>query len=243
MPRCGSLPHSSRHTALPTTAPGTPADHSPQHLPLPLGRGSGGLYHGAQPPARGSGPSTGPDDSCTGALSQKAGGHVSISGVTPDMRPCAPASLSTCSFLQGSLFPRNLLQILLQMPPLDRLDLEPLAGHQGPQLRLHGHRVCPSSPRAFRGHAVALSTTAARQAPFSAGWEWSLELAAGHCRKTCDPSQPSARSSLSHPHATAVLACAAELLWHWHVHPRLWERAGNAPCSPVPVGFSCCASL
>lgn len=170
-------------------------------------------------------------------------GHVSISGVTPDMRPCAPASLSTCSFLQGSLFPRNLLQILLQMPPLDRLDLEPLAGHQGPQLRLHGHRVCPSSPRAFQGHAVALSTTAARQAPFSAGWEWSLELAAGHCRKTCDPSQPSARSSLSHPHATAVLACAAELLWHWHVHPRLWERAGNAPCSPVPVGFSCCASL
>lgn len=29
---------------------------------------------------------------------------------------------------------------------------------------------CPSSPRADLGHAVALSTTAARQAPFSAVW-------------------------------------------------------------------------
>lgn len=165
MPRCGSLPRSSRHTALPTTAPGNPADHSPQHLPLPLGcqkgtplgRGSGGLYHGANPQQGAPGPPQGQMTPAQVPCPRKLEGHVSISGVTPDMHPCTVASLSTWSSLQGSLFPCNLLQILLQMPPLDRLDLEPLAGPQGPQLWLHGHRVsiiasCRSGPCRGRQH-------------------------------------------------------------------------------------------
>lgn len=94
--------------------------------------------------------------------------HVSISGVTPDMHPGTVAPLFMCSSLQWAPFPCSLLQILLQMPPLDRLGLEnPWQGIRGRSSGCMG-TGCPSLLRAALGHAMALSTTAAMRAPFSA---------------------------------------------------------------------------
>lgn len=67
-----SPPH--RSTWRPRCPPPHPPPLSGCQKGTPLGRGSGGLYHVAESPARGSRPLTGPDDSCAGALSQKAGG-------------------------------------------------------------------------------------------------------------------------------------------------------------------------
>lgn len=98
------------------------------------------------------------------------------------------------------------------MPPLDRLGLEPLAGHQGPDLWLHGHRV--------HHHLVQIWATPWPTAPLQPGKPPSLqglELAAGQLQENLSPpvpsSHPSAPSSLSHPHAprscrgTAMGAC------------------------------------
>lgn len=168
-------------------------------------------------------------------------GQVCTSGVTPDMHLCTVAPLSRWSSLQGSLFPCNLLQILLQLPPLDRLGLEPLAGHQGPELWLHGHRV--------HHRPVQIWAMPWPSAPLQPGKppslqcrEWGLQLATRQLQENLSPPVPPSQSL--GPEFSEPSPCPSDAgVCHGAVAALPWERAGNAPCSPVPVGFSCCASL
>lgn len=240
MPRCGCLP------AAPDTQPSPPQDlatllHPPaptSPFGVPEGYLSGQGLWGALPQQGAPGLSQGQTIPAQVPCPRKLEGHVSTSGVTPDMHPCTVAPLSRGLHSRATSY-----RSFCRCHHWTALAWNPWQGSRGQSSWLHGHRVhhrlvqiwatpWPSQP----GEPPSLQCQ-----------EWGSALAAGQLQENLSPpvppSHPSAPSSLSHPHAPAMRACAAELARHWHLHPWLWERAGNAPCNPVPVGFSCCTSL
>lgn len=175
MPRCRSLPHSSRHTALPTAAPGSPAVPVPHHLPLPsgcqkgapLGRGSGSFTMWQNPQQGAPGLSQGQTTPAQVPCPRKLEGHVSTPGVTPDMHPCTAAPLSTWSSLLGSLHsPATSYRSFCRCHHWTGLTWNPWQGTGAGAVAARAQGV----PHLFVQIHEALSTTAARRAPSSAVW-------------------------------------------------------------------------
>lgn len=258
MPRCGSLPHSSGYRALPTAAPGDPAVPLPTHLPfqgarrVPLWAGALGGFTMWQNPRQGAlGLSQGQTTPVQVPCPRKLEGHVSVSGVTPDMHPAllplsphTPLSSGLCSAASS-------YRSFCRCHHWTGLAWNPCQGTRGWSSGCMG-TGCPPPPRVARGHTMALSTTAARRAPFSAvlGMEpgTGSRAAAGKPVPSGDPLTPLgpkfSEPSPCHSDAGGCRGAAPPRCpRHRHGHPWLWERAGNAPCSPVPAAFSCCASL